>query len=519
MNDVEQIRRNQDEDALVLDADNNNSSGEGKNNAPLWQPSGSYLRDFLFFSGPGWFVSIAYVDPGNYQADIQAGSTSQYTLLFALWWTGILSIYVQILCVRLAFYGKLTLSQAQAQHSTKTSRYFHWAIAEFSTMITDLPGVIGFGIALNYFFGLPYYVGVLLSLLTTMVFLATVNLSGGMRILEIAIAIFVAIMSVALFVEMDFVNPDVGALMKGWGYGFVDVNSSDIFSIAGILGSVVMPHNLYLHTAAVQTKSEQVNQSPDVIHSAVKYCSIEPILPILISFFVNMSVISIAAESVYGQTDDAEQVGITDFCSYFQSLKGGCLLWAIALLAAGQSGAITTTYTGQYVMDGFLNLQIPIAVRSIATRLMAIVPGVIVSVLFPDRLNSLINIVNALLGLLLPFAFTPLVKFNCSKSIMGDNASKGLEKITLHAFAIVVWAINATTISATGGGFFGDVLPGMDMSLKKVILMLIQIFLQLFYAYWNFITLFGRDDYDDIDQKQSIVIGLPNESHGEIEIT
>jgi len=159
-----------------------------------------------------------------------------------------------------------------------------------------------------------------------------------------------------------------------------------------------------------------------------------------------MAVISIAAESVYGQTDDAGQVGITDFCSYFQSLKGGCLLWAIALLAAGQSGAITTTYTGQYVMDGFLNLQIPIAVRSIITRLMAIVPGVIVSVLFPDRLNSLVNMVNALLGLLLPFAFTPLVKFNCSKSIMGDNASKGVEKYTLYAFAITVWAINATTI-------------------------------------------------------------------------
>mmetsp|Transcript_13525 Transcript_13525/g.27469 ORF Transcript_13525/g.27469 Transcript_13525/m.27469 type:complete len:520 (-) Transcript_13525:25-1584(-) len=519
MNDVDElISRNQDEDGLFSDADND-SGEEKQNNASLWQPSGSYLKDFLFFSGPGWFVSIAYVDPGNYQADIQAGATSQYSLLFALWWTGILSIYVQILCVRLAFYGKLTLSQAQAQNSTKTSRYFHWAIAEFSTIITDLPGVIGFAIALNYFFGWPYYVGVLLSLLTTMMFLATLNLSGGMRILEIAIAIFVAVMSVALFVEMDFVNPDVGALLKGWGYGFVDVNSSDIFSIAGILGSVVMPHNLYLHTAAVQSKSEQVNQSPDVIHSAVKYCSVEPILPILISFFVNMAVISIAAESVYGQTDDAGQVGITDFCSYFQSLKGGCLLWAIALLAAGQSGAITTTYTGQYVMDGFLNLQIPIAVRSIITRLMAIVPGVIVSVLFPDRLNSLVNMVNALLGLLLPFAFTPLVKFNCSKSIMGDNASKGVEKYTLYAFAITVWAINATTISATGGGFFGDILPDMEMSLKKMLLIIIQVLLQLYYAYWNFMTLFSRDRYDIIEQQQPIDDGLHSESHTEVEIT
>jgi manganese transport protein len=445
MNDANELmNRNHDEDCSISGAED--SIGEGKPSNELWHPSGSYLKDFIFFSGPGWFVSIAYVDPGNYQADIQAGSTSQYSLLFALWWTGILSIYVQILCVRLAFYGKLTLSQAQAKNSTKASRYFHWAIAEFSTIITDLPGVIGFAIALNYFFGWRYYIGCCSSLATTMLFLATLNLSGGMRILEIAIAIFVAIMSVALFVEMDFVNPDVKALFKGWGYGFVDVNSSDIFSIAGILGSVVMPHNLYLHTAAVQSKAEKVNQSPDVINKAVKLCSVEPVLPILISFFVNMAVISIASESVYGKTDGADQVGITDFCTYFQSLKGGCLLWAIALLAAGQSGAITTTFTGQYVMEGFLNLQIPIALRSIITRLMAIVPGVIVSALFPDRLNNLVNIVNALLGLLLPFAFTPLVKFNCSKSIMGENASKGLEKFILYAFAIAVWAVNATTI-------------------------------------------------------------------------
>src|SRR6056300_483654 len=164
MNDVhELIRRNEDVDIDGKGEIDEDVDDVSNNATPtLWQPSGSYLKDFICFSGPGWFVSIAYVDPGNYQADIQAGATSRYNLLFALWWTGILSIYVQILCVRLAFYGKLTLSQAQAQNSTKASRYFHWAIAEFSTIITDLPGVVGFGIALNYFFGWPYYIGVLL---------------------------------------------------------------------------------------------------------------------------------------------------------------------------------------------------------------------------------------------------------------------------------------------------------------------------------------------------------------------
>ena len=155
-----------------------------------------------------------------------------------------------------------------------------------------------------------------------------------MRALEYIIFGFVGIMSIALFVEMSFVDADVTKIAEGWLYGFVDVTSNDLFTIAGILGSVVMPHNLYLHTATVQTR--KVERRPEVIKKAVWYCSIEPILPILVSFFVNMAVVSIAAESVYGATN-AEYVGLTDFCNYFMSLKGGCFLWGIALLAAGQS--------------------------------------------------------------------------------------------------------------------------------------------------------------------------------------
>ncbi|KAL9189512.1 hypothetical protein ACHAXT_009187 [Thalassiosira profunda] len=501
---------------------------DGDDAPPLWEPSGSWWRDFLHFSGPGWFVSIAYVDPGNYQADIQAGATSRYSLLFALWWTGILSIYVQILCVRLAFYAKRTLSQVQAEaHPSKRSRYFNWAIAEFSTIITDLPTVIGFAIAVNYFFGWPYYVGVIASLLTTMVFLA--SLSCGIRLLEIAICIFVAIMSIALWAEMSFVGPDTSALIKGWAVGFVDTTKSDIFALAGILGSVVMPHNLYLHTAAVQSRTHHIKKSPEVIKQAVKWCSIEPIMPIIVTFFVNLAVVAIAAESVYG-SENASAVGLTDFCEYFQSLPGGCLLWAIALLAAGQSGAITTTYTGQYVMDGFLQIQAPLWLRSIITRLVAIAPGVFVSIMFPDKLNQLVNVVNALLGLLLPFAFTPLVKYNCSESVMGEgNASKGLEKVVLYTFAIIVWMVNAMTISMKGGGFFGEVTPDMPMSVEKVLLILLQCCLQLWYAWWNFSTLFGpvggaghelispTSDEDKMEQEEEMA--LSTESEYSIELT
>jgi NRAMP (natural resistance-associated macrophage protein)-like metal ion transporter len=362
--------------------------------------------------------------------------------------------------------------------------------------------VIGFAIAINYFFGLPYWVGVLMSLVTTMIFLA--SLSYGMRLLEIAIFVFVAIMSIALWVEMSYVNPNYREMIKGWTIGFVETSTSDIFSLAGILGSVVMPHNLYLHTAAVQSKRQHIQQSSSVIAKAVQYCSIEPIIPILVSFFVNMAVVTIAAERVYG-SEDADSVGLTNFCLFFQSLKGGCLLWATALLAAGQSGAITTTYTGQYIMDGYLNIRVSPWIRSIVTRLSAITPAVIIAAIFPDKLNQLVNIVNALLGLLLPFAFSPLVKYNCSAHIMGpDNASKGFEKMILYMFAMIVWAVNATTISVKGGGFYGEIIP--TTAAQQFVVIVLQLVTQIWYAWWNFSTLFETeiiDIYDSIDDDAS----------------
>ena len=455
----------------------------------IWKPTGNTWKDIWYFVGPGWLVSIAYIDPGNYQADIQAGATTRYSLLFAIWWSSLLSIYVQILCVRLSYYSQLTLAEVMARDSRSNSeRYFKWFIAEFSTMITDLPEVIGIGIACHYFFNWPYYAGVLLSLITTMVFLMTMQL--GIQVLEFIIFGFVGIMSIALWIEMSVVGPEYGELVKGWTIGFLDVKSQDLFAIAGILGSVVMPHNLYLHTAAIQ--SRRVFRSPDIVRQAVKYSSWEPVLPIVVSFFVNLAVVTIAAESVYGE-EEATTVGLTDFCTYFQALKGGCLMWGIALLAAGQSSAITTTFTGQYVMDGFLSLQLPVGLRAVVTRLVAITPCVIVSVMFPNRLNDLINIVNAALSFLLPFAFTPLVKYNCCQEIMGgeSNCSKGIEKWVLYGFAILVWAINAVAMSAPGGGFFGDFVPDMEPGFTKYFWIAIQIILQLAYAYWNFTTLFS----------------------------
>ena len=449
-----------------------------------WEPSGNQLRDYLHFLGPGWLVSIAYVDPGNYQADILSGASAGYSLLFAVWWTAVLSIYVQVLCVRLAYYGRVNLAQAQAKVTThyiggkKRSwhRYLNWFLAETSAIITDLPEVVGIGVACNIFFGWPYYVGVLLSLITTMLFLATQNY--GIRVMESIIFFFVMVMSVSLFVEMAEIGVDQQELYAGWLYGFTDLKPRDIFAVTGIVGSCVMPHNLYLHSAVCKTRRVRSQH----LDQAVKWSSLEPIFPILFSFFVNLAIISISTQS-FGSGVVVGRVGLTTFASY---LSTGSFLFGIALLASGQSSAITTTYAGQHIMDGFLNIQLPIRWRAIFTRLVAIFPCVIVSVFMPHQLNQLVNIVNSCLSLLLPFAFTPLVKYNCSPEIVGKaNAFVGLPRFLLYLYAFGVWALNAFSLSANGGGFFGNWKANMPPSTAKTMLTVLEVSMQLFYAWWN----------------------------------
>ena len=471
----------------------------------LWVPTGTQWRDYLHFLGPGWLVSIAYIDPGNYQADIQAGASAGYSLLFVVWWTSVLCVYVQILCVRLAYYGGMNLAEAQARatHSRTWHRYLNWAVAEFSTVLTDLPEVIGIGIACNIFFGWPYWVGVVLSLFTTMSFLAVQNY--GIRTLEIIIFAFVGVMALSLWVEMGDVGVDSGELMRGWVIGFTEVRRSDIFAIAGILGAVVMPHNLYLHSAVCQTRPVR----PEHAALAVKYSSYEPILPIVVSFFINMAVVSIATES-FGDDlpEDRGKVGLTTFEDYLQR---GSFLFGIALLASGQSSAITTTFTGQYVMDGFLRIRLPTHWRAIMTRLIAITPCVLVSAAVPHQVNQLVNLVNASLSVLLPFALTPLVRYNCSPEFMGPkHAARGKERIFLYCLAFGVWAVNATTLSVKDGGFFGDWRARVTSSFSMVVLIVIEVSFHLFYLWWNIDCMTRKLDQREEPAEEASLAETPN---------
>ena len=465
-----------------------------------WQSSGSAFKDYLHFCGPGWLVSIAYSDPGNYQANILSGAGSQYNLVWTLWWTTVLSIFVQILCARLAILSQKTLAEIQRANFPRWFNFLCWVIAEISVVITDVPEVIGFAVSLNIFFKLPYYVGILISPVTTMLFLMTQEIAS-MRLIEFCIFLFVLVMLVVLWIQVGIIGFDVKEFFEGWVYGFLKPGGHDLLSITGIVGSVVMPHNLYLHTASVLSRPCKRNKS--TIDRALFWTTIEPIFPICISFCINLAVISIAVKKAF--KNSKINPGLTNFVS-FLTFSGGSTLWAIALFASGQSSAVTTTYSGQYIMEGFLNLRLKIWQRAIATRLAALIPCMIVAIIAkPEQLNDLINTINSLLSALLPFALTPLIKFSTSKKYLGDRTPILPLRIIMYVMGFLVYLVNVVGLSINGGGLFGDYMTGTNKIIKingstsisilvqtsqSVQMAIINDVLQVFYFFWNVYVIF-----------------------------
>merc|ERR1711977_59947 len=411
---------------------------------------GSFIRYF----GPGWLVCIAYVDPGNYQADIQSGAQTGYSQNWVILWTQLLSWYVQYMCVKLQHYTNTNLAEAMALQCPKYIRWLFWVIAEVSIILTDLPEVIGFAIAINLFNpSVPLFAGVLLSFLSTMVFLA--SLSKGSYFIELTACALVVIMSIVLFVEWDMSPTDSVAFAKGAFLPLLPMDASAIQSIIGIIGAVVMPHNLYLHSGALESR-----RAPNVEkykRQAVWLGLWDPFIPILSTTVVNWAIAALAAIFVYGNPNAPDNLGIASFPKFLQ-VKGGTIMWGIALIAAAQSSCITTTYSGQFVMDGFLKINLPKWARAIITRCVAVVPCVIVAAVLDDTaMELMIDVVNSSLAFLLPFALIPLTRLTTSKQYMGDKFKAGpIETWIIWAANVLCFGINFCTLVAPNGAYFGQ---------------------------------------------------------------
>jgi len=440
-------------------------------------PSGSWWN-YLKWFGPGWLVSIAYVDPGNYQAQLASGSTTGYTQNWVVLWTTLLSLYIQHMCVKLQHYTNSNLAEAMAGQYPRYVRYMFWAIAEFTVVITDLPEVIGFAVAINLINpGVPLYAGVILSFLTTLAFLST--LSRGTFIVEVICCALVLCMSIVLFVEWDMSPTNSTKFAKGAFLPLLPMDPSAIYSVIGIIGAVVMPHNLYLHSGTLAAKRVPANKA--VKKKVVMLGTLDPVLPLLITIVVQWAISVLAAIYVFDNPNvDVDQLGIASFPQYLD-IKGGTVMWAIALIAAAQSSCITTTYSGQFVMDGFLNVRLPLWLRAVCTRIFAIIPCILVAAFSGQRMmEQMIDAVNAALSFMLPFALIPLVKMTTSKRLMGDFVAGPIETAIIWAATGVCFGVNLFVLVAPEGGFFGN-YTGM-MTIVGVQMNILQDFVVLFYV-------------------------------------
>jgi manganese transport protein len=418
--------------------------------APHW-------RRWLAVSGPALMVAVGYMDPGNWATDIAGGSRYEYRLLWVLLMSNLMAVLLQSMAARLGIVRRRDLAQASREQYPRLVNLPLYALAEIAIAATDLAEVIGSAIALQLLFGLPLLVGVVLTTLDVLLLLLLTH--HGIRKLEAVVLALVGTMGVAFLIEIVLARPDWGTM----GGGFVPSlpDSGALYIAIGILGATVMPHNLYLHSALVQTR--RFADEPGEMRRSIRINTIDSAVSLNLAFFVNAAILVMAAAVFYraGLHDVAE---IQDAHRLLEPLLGAAIApiaFAVALLASGQSSTLTGTLAGQVVMEGYLDLRIRPWLRRVITRLLAVVPAVLVLVHFGERSSGdLLVLSQVILSLQLPFATIPLIHFVSDRSKMGEFAIGRLTQVIGWLVAAVIVGLNAMLtvqvatdwLAATGAG-------------------------------------------------------------------
>ncbi len=396
----------------------------------------SFVRKILAFTGPGLLVAVGYMDPGNWATDLQGGAKFGYTLLFIILLSNLFAIVLQHLALKLGIVTQYDLAQACKAYFNRPTSFFLWILAEIAIAATDLAEIVGTAIALNLLFGLPLLWGVAITVLDVLVLLVLENKNS--RILESIIGCFILIIVACFVTELFLSKPIFTEIAKGLlPHAIIFTNKEALLIAVGIIGATVMPHNLYLHSHIA--KKRQVIDTPDTKQATIHLATIDSTVSLLIAFFINASILILAASSFH-TTGHQGVAKIEEAYTLLIPLLGGtaATLFAIALLASGQNSTITGTLAGQIVMEGFLNIRLKPWIRRIITRLIAIVPAVLILTLYgQDKTDLMLVGSQIILSLQLPFAIIPLVYITSKKSIMG----KYVNSTTLTAIAWVITSI------------------------------------------------------------------------------
>ena len=379
----------------------------------------SAWRKFGAFAGPGYLVAVGYMDPGNWATDLAGGSAFGYTLLSVILLSNIMAMVLQALAAKLGIVTGLDLAQACRAHYSAPVRTGLWMLCEFAIIACDLAEVIGTAIALQLLFGIPLVVGVCLTALDVLLILALQKY--GFRKLEAFIVALLIIIVGCFVVELALSQPDIAAVASGFiPRAEVITNPAMLYIAIGIIGATVMPHNLYLHSSIVQTR--RFDRDDRGKREAIRFATLDSTIALGLALFINAAILILAASTfhVAGRTDVAEIQDAHALLAPMLGAGAASTLFAIALLASGQNSTITATLAGQIVMEGFLNLRLPAWLRRLVTRLLAIVPAVIVASLYGESgTTKLLVLSQVILSLQLPFAVVPLVRFTSNRTLMG----------------------------------------------------------------------------------------------------
>ncbi|MFC6206859.1 Nramp family divalent metal transporter [Levilactobacillus tongjiangensis] len=416
-----------------------------------------FLKNLLAFSGPGALVAVGYMDPGNWVTSIGGGAKYGYLLMSVILISSLIAMLLQYMAAKLGIVTQMDLAQATRAHTGKRIGAVLWVMTELAIMATDIAEVIGGAIALQLLFGVPLIIGVSLTVFDVLLLLLLTKL--GFRKIEAIVLCLITVILVVFAYEVIIAQPNMGAAVANFIPRPEIAHPGQLTMALGIVGATVMPHNLYLHSSISQTRKFN-REDPQEMARAVKFTTWDSNIQLIGAFVINCLLLLLGAAMFFGKSTD--QLGT--FGNLYAALQDNHLagavaspvlstLFAVALLASGQNSTITGTLTGQVIMEGFVNMKIPLWVRRLVTRLISVVPVIVISIIYGGSEAALDNLLvnsQVFLSIALPFSMIPLTIFTSSKKIMGEQwVNKKWVTILAWVCTIVLTILNVQIVWTT----------------------------------------------------------------------
>jgi manganese transport protein len=419
-------------------------------------PAGKgFWRKLMAYAGPGYLVSVGYMDPGNWATDIAGGSQFGYTLLSVILLSNLMAVLLQSLCVRLGVATGKDLAQACRDYFSPRVTFVLWVLCEIAIAACDLAELLGSAIALQLLFKIPLIWGVCITALDVLAMLALQR--KGFRYVEALVITLVSMIGICFAAQIWFARPDAAAIALGFVPSKEILRNPGMLYIAiGILGATVMPHNLYLHSSIVQTRAWQ--NTPEKKREAITFGTLDSTIALTLALFINAAILVVAAATFHkaGHYHVAELQDAYQLLSPLVGVSAASTIFGLALLASGQSSTLTATLAGQVVMEGFIQLKFPSWLRRLSTRLTAIVPAIIVILIFGEQsTGNLLVLSQVILSMQLSFAVVPLVMFTSDRRVMGDFVNPFWLKVFAWAVAMIIVGLNLWLLVQTFVSWLG----------------------------------------------------------------